>query len=93
MVIPGLVRLGYAYEDAVEYTVAACWEFIVPGVGEDIPNIAALSLPGVVDVCLHRDLPSCADYPAFLACVKRELQANATASAMASEKYSPCPLR
>ncbi len=33
MVIPGLVAHGYALEDARDYTVAACWEFIIPGQG------------------------------------------------------------
>ena len=33
VVIPGLVAHGYALEDARDYTVAACWEFIIPGQG------------------------------------------------------------
>ena len=28
VVIPGLLKLGYEYEDALNYVVAACWEFI-----------------------------------------------------------------
>ena len=46
--IPGLMKLGYEEQDARNYAVAACWEFIVPGVGMDIPNIGALSFAGVV---------------------------------------------
>ena len=42
VVIPGLVRLGYSPEDARNYVVAACWEFIVPGTAVDIPNIDAV---------------------------------------------------
>lgn len=53
VVIPGLTRLGYRYEDAVNYGVAACWEFIVPGKGCDVANIAALSFPQIVDTVLH----------------------------------------
>lgn len=49
VVIPALVKLGYAPEDAVDYTVAACWEFIIPGVGMEIANIGALSYPLCVD--------------------------------------------
>ena len=30
--LPALTELGYDYEDAVNYGMAACWEFIVPGV-------------------------------------------------------------
>lgn len=48
VVIPGLIRLGYAPEDAHEYVVAACWEFIIPDKGTDIPNIDALSFAGLV---------------------------------------------
>lgn len=48
VVIPGLMKLGYQERDARNYVVAACWEFIVPGVGMDIPNIAALSFAKAV---------------------------------------------
>jgi len=37
VVIPGLLRLGYSPEDAYNYVVAACWEFIIPGQAVDIP--------------------------------------------------------
>lgn len=53
VVLPVLTRLGYRYEDAVNYGVAACWEFIVPGKGCDVANIAALSFPKLVDEVLH----------------------------------------
>ena len=53
VVLHGLTRLGYRYEDAVNYGVAACWEFIVPGRGCDVANIAALSFPKLVDEVLH----------------------------------------
>lgn len=49
VVIPALERLGYAHEDAANYVVAACWEFIIPGVGNDIANIAAVNFPLLVD--------------------------------------------
>lgn len=48
VVIPGLMRLGYDEEDAYDYVVAACWEFIIPGKAMDIVNIGALSLAAVV---------------------------------------------
>lgn len=44
VVIPGLLRLGYSPEDAYNYVVAACWEFIIPGQAVDIPNIDAVPL-------------------------------------------------
>ncbi len=52
IVIPGLVALGYDLEDARDYVVAACWEFIIPGVAMDIPNIDALNFPQILQkVC------------------------------------------
>jgi len=48
VVIPGLIRKGYKPEDAYNYVVAACWEFIIPGKGMDIPNIDALSFAKLV---------------------------------------------
>ena len=47
VVIPGLLKLGYSPEDAYNYVVAACWEFIIPKNGMEIPNIDALSLAAV----------------------------------------------
>ena len=49
VVIDALVKLGYDREDAVNYVVAACWEFIIPAVGNDVANIGALNFPKVVD--------------------------------------------
>ncbi len=49
VVIPALVKAGYDLEDARDYTVAACWEFIIPGYGLDIVNQGAVSFPYAVD--------------------------------------------
>lgn len=73
VVIPGLLRKGYSKEDASEYVVAACWEFIIPGVAMDIPNIDALSLIECVKSCLPR-LNACSDYPGFYRLVEQEMQ-------------------
>ena len=48
VVVPGLIRKGYSPEDANDYVVAACWEFIIPGKAMDIVNIGALSFAGLV---------------------------------------------
>ena len=74
VVIRGLEKLGYAPEDAANYVVAACWEFIIPGVGADIANIGALSFPRVVDTCLHRDLPHCGSFRDFTDCIRAEIR-------------------
>ena len=73
IVIKGLLDLGYDYEDAIEYCVAACWEFIIPNVGEDVVNIAALSFPKVIDECLHNNLINSDTYEEFLNCVNNEV--------------------
>lgn len=74
VVIEGLERLGYDLKDARNYAVAACWEFIIPNVGADVANIAALSFPKVIDVCLHRDLLSCESFDDFKNAVKAEVK-------------------
>lgn len=73
VVIKGLLNLGYEYDDAIEYVVAACWEFIIPKVSEDVVNISALSFPKVIDECLHNDLLSSTTYKDFKEAVIREL--------------------
>lgn len=74
VVIEGLTKLGYALQDARDYAVAACWEFIIPKVGMDIPNIAALSFPKVVDVCLHQQLTECDTFETLMLEVRREIR-------------------
>ncbi len=49
VVIPALVRKGYALEDARDYTVAACWEYVIPGRAMDVVNQGAVSFPYAVD--------------------------------------------
>jgi len=74
VVIEGLVKKGYELADARDYAVAACWEFIVPGVGMDVANIAALSFPRVIDRVLHSST-SFADYDALCGAVSEEIGA------------------
>jgi formate C-acetyltransferase len=54
VVIPAMMKWGYEKEDAFNYTVAACWEFIVPDKAMDIPNISALSFTEAVLRSLHQ---------------------------------------
>ena len=73
VVIPALISYGYAPEDARDYTVAACWEFIIPGKGMDIPNIAAMPLASVVSDCVRARLADSDSYEAFFIAVREEL--------------------
>jgi len=49
VVIPALAAHGYEIEDARDYAVAACWEFLIPGRGLEVVNIGAVSMPAAVD--------------------------------------------
>ena len=53
VVIPALQKWGYDLEDARDYSVAACWEFLIPGCGMDINNIDAVSFVGSLDAALR----------------------------------------
>jgi pyruvate-formate lyase len=67
VVIPALAAHGYALEDARDYTVAACWEFIIPGRGMDVPNIGAVSFPAGADAAVRNGLADGASFDAILA--------------------------
>lgn len=75
VVIPGLLKLGYTKEDAYNYVVAACWEFIIPKNGMEIVNIDALSFAGIVSAAIEH-LGEYATYQDFYAyvdsCIKAE---------------------
>lgn len=76
IIIPGLIRKGYDKEDAYNYVVAACWEFIIPKCALDIPNIDAISLIA----CVRNSLPKlkeCPDYDSFYNLVEQEIQKEA----------------
>lgn len=75
VVIPALEKLGYEYQDAVNYTVAACWEFIIPGVGNEIVNVDAMSYPEAVDRALHENLTDCETFEEFFKAVKKNIEA------------------
>ncbi len=55
VVVPGLIKLGYAPEDAINYTVAACWEFIIPNCDGVAPNRETMNFPLIVNkaICGH----------------------------------------
>ena len=66
VVIPALVEMGYDVQDARNYTVAACWEFIIPGVAMDIPNIGAVSHAELVRNVILEKLRDCDSFEALL---------------------------
>ena len=66
VVIPGLIALGYDPDDAQNYTVAACWEYIIPGCGADVPNIRTMDFPRIVAETMHAHLAESADFDALM---------------------------
>ena len=79
VVLPALERWGYAPEDARDYSVAACWEFLIPGCGMDINNIDAVSFVGSLDAALRQVATSAATFAdvenAFFAEIRRRADA------------------
>ncbi len=75
IVIPGLVKLGYALHDARDYAVAACWEFIIPAKSMDWPNIATMNFPKVVETAVNESLLKCNDFEEFFSLVENDLYA------------------
>ena len=78
VVIPALVRWGYDLADARDYSVAACWEFLIPGCGLDINNIDAVSFAGCLDAAL-RVVPDAPSYAAVERAFLDEIQRRADA--------------
>jgi len=77
--VPGLIGLGYAPEDAYNYVMAACWEFIIPGNAVDIPNIEAVSFTKAVSDAVDSVLAEADSYEAFYQAVRSNIQAQADA--------------
>lgn len=62
IVVPFLIAHGYEEADAYNYTVAACWEHIVPNCARDVPNKSTLDFPGAVNRAVHKKLTECTDF-------------------------------
>ncbi len=71
--IPALMRLGYEEQDAYNYVVAACWEFIIPGRGMDIPNIGALPFAGLVSRVIREHLTTLSSMGELKEYIHREI--------------------
>jgi formate C-acetyltransferase len=73
VVIPGLVAHGYDLEDARDYAVAACWEFLIPGKGMEVVNFGALAFPEVADRGIRWGLTSGRSFEEILQQVSLEI--------------------
>lgn len=74
--VPGLIRLGYAPEDARNYAMAACWEFIIPYRGMEIPNIGALPFANLTDAMIRRELPRAQSMEELLKALEKDIFAS-----------------
>lgn len=73
IVVQGLVDKGYELKDAQNYVVAACWEYIIPGYGMDIPNIAALSFAKVIENTVQKHLSKISSFNSLMLKVQEEI--------------------
>lgn len=87
VVIPGLMKLGYDREDAYNYGVAACWEFIIPGIGADIPNVDTMNFPLVTGEALRCSLEECGDFESLMN--KAELAIRAECDRLVAKRFKP----
>ncbi len=81
VVIGGLIQHGYELEDARDYTVAACWEYIVPGRGMEVVNIGAVSLPAAVHKGIVTGLGHGGDFETILEYAAEDISAQVSAAA------------
>lgn len=79
IVVDGLVKLGYAKEDALDYVVAACWEFIIPGKGADVPNLNSFCFPAVINEVITKELDNCDTFEELLERVRVAIATNCEA--------------
>lgn len=93
VVIAALKDWGYSDVDAHNYVVAACWEFIVPGTGMDIPNINGLSFTHAVDQAL-RKTGSWQSFPQLLDVVRQNINRTTRQMMAATDNLymEPAPL-
>jgi formate C-acetyltransferase len=86
VIIPGLAAAGYDLEDARDYSVAACWEFIIPGKGMEVVNIGAASMPAAADQAIRAGLSGGESFARILERVGANLAAQVQVLADASRK-------
>lgn len=93
VVFEALRNWGYDEEDIYQYVVAACWEFIIPGYGMDIPNVNGLSFTQALLEAMEK-IESCASMDEFLAEVKAAVfrQADELAASVRNIYMEPSPL-
>ena len=86
VIIPGLVAAGYELADARNYTVAACWEFIIPGKSMEVVNIGAVSMPAAVDKAIRAGLAADEAFEGILERISSSMREQVTTIAESGRK-------
>lgn len=89
VIIPGMIEWGYDKKDAMDYSVAACWEVLSAGNGADTPNIATMNFPLMIERAITGHLTEVSDFDAFLECVREEMRLECDKLTQAQSKVSP----
>jgi len=89
--IPALIELGYSVEDARNYVMAACWEFIIPGKGMEIVNIGALPFANIVDKVIRDHLKTCSSLDELKGIIRDEIFACAFSAVEACKNLYVIP--
>ena len=76
VVIPGLLKIGHSKEEAHNYSVAACWEFIMPN-RYDITNYSHLNYLAMVDTAVKEHLTECKSFDELLQYVYENIEKRA----------------
>lgn len=83
IIIPALLKWGYDKTDAYRYTIAACWEILIPGY-MDLVNWDSLCFPQAVSEAVER-LESCGGYDDFARLVQENIVRQADALMKSTE--------
>ncbi len=94
VVVEGLVKLGYDREDALDYAVAACWEYIIPNCGADIPNYGVMDFPNIVNRVIKKSLQKCNTFDELKEEVRKEIvqECDAVYDRFATHKETKSPI-
>lgn len=92
VVIPALVKKGYKLEDARDYSVAACWEYVIPGKAMDMVNQGGVSFPYAVDQALRAEVKTGTfDEQSFRQRIEEDIRRQTLSVVSAKEIWHPAP--
>ena len=89
--VPALINWGYDTEDAYDYAMAACWEFIIPGKAMDVVNIFTVNLARAVREATDLYLEQCETFDAFLTKVRHQVSVRSDFAVEKSNNKRPHP--